>query len=246
MKLAKYSLITLRPLLDRIDTVCIGLVVFHGENQREISLLGSLEKIRAFDPSYTTASLSVVSQNLKVFLSDCDSLHAAREMLKRINGSVQIHDFEGSFSYNDEDKFRWQLNQIISESVALEVSDIQMTVIKNLAIFAESLSRGLYVATENAQRLDHNKSPSIDLIDKKMNCKLRKISVINDCISEIIKATELSVNLRESLDWGLLQLRAANDPNSIYYVAKQFISNTDIERLELSVKCDHLDCAKPH
>ena len=55
----------------------------------------------------------------------------ARNFLKLSNSTVQVHDFEGGFSYNSEDDFQIQVREIMMESVLPVSTNTQSLVITN-------------------------------------------------------------------------------------------------------------------
>ena len=131
MSIAKYSLLTLRPVASRIDTLCVGVAILREGDEWTISTLKSVEKISAVDLSFGSLALSKISKNLESFFSEHTSLDEVRNFLKFSNSNVQVHDFEGGFSFNGEDDFQRQVNEIMLESVLPIKSNIKSLPILN-------------------------------------------------------------------------------------------------------------------
>lgn len=131
MNIARYSLLTLRPVASRIDTLCVGVAILRESDEWAISTLKSIEKIAAVDLSFGSLALSKISKNLETFFSEYSTLEEVRDFLRQSNSSVQVHDFEGGFSFNSEDDFQRQVREIMMESVLPVNANSQSLVISN-------------------------------------------------------------------------------------------------------------------
>lgn len=115
MKSASYSLLTLRPDPERIDVLCVGVVVLDGETVWHVNAPSANDKLKHYGtPANVLARMSV---NLKTVLQNCLSLSAARTQLIAMRSSLALHDFEGVFAYCDNQDFALQLAEILKESV---------------------------------------------------------------------------------------------------------------------------------
>lgn len=116
MKTARYSLITMRPNPERLDTLCVGVAII-AESEWIIRVLPTSEKMLAVDRAYPISKLQNTAEGLRKFFSNCKNLYDARQMLFKNKSAVSIHDFEGVFVYETDEQFAVQVDAIMSESV---------------------------------------------------------------------------------------------------------------------------------
>lgn len=116
MKTANYSLITMRPSLERLDVLCIGTAVL-SETEWEIYTVPDARKFLSLDPGFNFSVVSSLASALKRFFSQCGSLREARELLSNNRSTVVLHEFEGVFGYQTESDFQGQISAILAESV---------------------------------------------------------------------------------------------------------------------------------
>lgn len=115
MKTAHYCLLTLRPNPERIDLLCVGLVVQDADGTWHVSAPGPETKLAFFGASHAT--LGRMAANLMEALRNCTNLAAARLHLRLMRSALALHDFEGIFGYLDEGDFARNMSEILSESV---------------------------------------------------------------------------------------------------------------------------------
>lgn len=117
-----------------------------------------------------------------------------------------------------------------NDGMVVPIAQLQRIITGYMAKFAEELSGRLYVEAERAL-------PNAQLsISSDEAAVLRRISITCGRIAEINKQSVDCVVLRDDLDMALTMLEASFDPDSLYFVAKPFISKTDIEKLKLSIQ----------
>ena len=116
MKTATYSLITMHPSPERIDSLCVGAVIL-SDGEWAVSMLPNVDKLHAVNRAYPTKKLQRTGEGLRLFFSDCNTLKDARDLLTRSKSAVSVHEFEGSFVYETDEQFVEQINAIMSESV---------------------------------------------------------------------------------------------------------------------------------
>lgn len=116
MNHATYSLLTLRPSPERIDVLCVGAVALDHEGVWHVSMLPDESKLLAVAPS-AKGRLATLGANLKTLLSGVASLSDARERFSRPGSPLALHDFEGSFAFQDAADFTRQMAAVMSESV---------------------------------------------------------------------------------------------------------------------------------
>jgi hypothetical protein len=116
MNAATYSLLMMRPDTERLDVLCVGLAARDAEGAWHIATLPRPEKLLAVAPSGADR-LPRLEANLRDYLADCDSFEAARQLLSRTRGALELHEFEGAFAYTDLADFEAQVNAIMRESV---------------------------------------------------------------------------------------------------------------------------------
>lgn len=115
MNTAGYSLLTLRPDPERIDVLCVGAVVLDAQGIWHINAPGPSAKLLAFGAE--PATLSRMGSNLSTMLQDCATLACARTRLANLRSALDLHEFEGLFSYQTEAQFANQVQAILAESV---------------------------------------------------------------------------------------------------------------------------------
>lgn len=134
MNAAHYSLLTLRPDPERLDVLCVGVVILDAENQWHVSAPGPKEKLSIFGASADT--LGRIAVNLERVLSECATLSSARSTLASMRSTLEIHSFEGLFSYSSQDEFRKNVLDILQESViptakaAIQAKERPVTVVR--------------------------------------------------------------------------------------------------------------------
>lgn len=116
MKTAHYSLITMRPNPERLDTLCVGVAIL-AESEWIIRVLPTSEKLLAVDRAYPITKLQNTAEGLRRFFSNCKNLYDARQMLFSNKSAVSVHEFEGVFVYETDEQFAVQVNAIMCESV---------------------------------------------------------------------------------------------------------------------------------
>lgn len=116
MKTARYSLITMRPNPERLDTLCVGVAII-AESEWIIRVLPTSEKLLAVDRAYPITKLQNTAEGLRRFFLSCKNLNDARQMLFSNKSAVSVHEFEGVFVYETDEQFAVQVNAIMCESV---------------------------------------------------------------------------------------------------------------------------------
>ena len=116
MRTARYSLITMRPDIERIDVLCIGAAVL-SNGEWTILTLTAPAKLRALNANFPMARLVAIAVNLESAFGECVSLQEARVVLSATGSSVQMHAFEGEFSFESDDEFASQIRLMMAESV---------------------------------------------------------------------------------------------------------------------------------
>ena len=115
MNVANYSLLTLRPDPERIDMLCVGVVVRDTDGKWHVSAPSSATKLQVFGAAPQV--LSAMSSNLMHLLHDCIDLSDVRRRMQVLRSALALHDFEGEFSYLDAADFARQVGAILDESV---------------------------------------------------------------------------------------------------------------------------------
>jgi len=113
---AAYSLLTLYPDAERVDVLCVGVVVLDAAGLWHVAVLPTADKLRAVAAS-APDRLQLLAGNLRQYLAECDTLAAARALLARPGSALMLHEFEGVFSYTSESAFATQVQAIMAESV---------------------------------------------------------------------------------------------------------------------------------
>ncbi|MFS2035340.1 hypothetical protein ACEN8I_15065 [Polaromonas sp. CT11-55] len=116
MKTAKYSLITMRPSLERLDVLCVGVAVLDDGEWLVLTVPDS-RKFLSLDPNFDFSTISAFASTLNRFLEHCETLSDARQLLASSRSSISIHDFEGVFGYETEQEFDAQIHALMAESV---------------------------------------------------------------------------------------------------------------------------------
>ena len=116
MNIARYSLITMRPIQERVDTVVIGVVVY-AEDKWHLKLLPNGNKVKFFDSTFSPEKLKAISGNLLDLINSNQTLTETRNMLASLGSTVRLDEFEGAFAYSDGDEFNSHLHSIMAESV---------------------------------------------------------------------------------------------------------------------------------
>lgn len=125
MKVGTYSLLTLRPDLERIDLLAVGVVAL-AEGEWRVYTLPSPEKLHAIDENYPQKRLTGMALNLtQLFSDECSTLEEARALLQQHRSSASMHAFEGQFSYDTEQDFQRQVQAIMNESVLPMSAEVQ-------------------------------------------------------------------------------------------------------------------------
>ena len=120
MNVANYSLLTLRPDPERIDMLCVGVVVRDTNAKWHVSAPSSVIKLQAFGTA--PQALSAMSSNLLHVLQDCVDLSSVRQRMHVLRSALALHDFEGEFSYLDDADFGRQVAEILAESVLPKIN----------------------------------------------------------------------------------------------------------------------------
>ena len=115
MKTAHYSLLTLRPDLERIDVLCVGAVVLDADGEWHVCTPSPEKKLAVFNAA--PASLERMVSNLHAVLQNCTTLKDVRATLGSLRSALSLHGFEGLFSYPDAEGFTKQLQAVLNESV---------------------------------------------------------------------------------------------------------------------------------
>jgi hypothetical protein len=113
---AHYSLLTLQPSVDRIDTLCVGAAVLAGDVWHIVTL-PNIDKIKAVDGSYPANRLEKSAAMLQQLLGECTTLEQARSFTASQRCALSLHGFEGLFTYLNEQDFQKQIIGIMGESV---------------------------------------------------------------------------------------------------------------------------------
>lgn len=116
MKTATYSLLTMRPDPERVDTLCIGLAMLT-DGEWHMHTLPTPDKLRSVDVAFPLQRLEAIAINLKLMFAECTTLADARAFLRRHGSTVAVHDFEGRFAYDTPGMLRAQVEAIMRESV---------------------------------------------------------------------------------------------------------------------------------
>lgn len=116
MKSATYSLLTLRPDPERIDNLCVGVVVRTVDDWKVLTL-PSAEKLRAIDSTYSFDRLAALGASVARLVAGCADLLEARSLLRVNNSSLALHEFEGRFAFHSDAEFSSQLQAVMHESV---------------------------------------------------------------------------------------------------------------------------------
>lgn len=116
MKTATYSLITMHPVLDRIDVLCVGVAI-RAEGDWKILTLPDAAKLQSVDVRICNGRLVEIAKSLKMLFGGCENLQQARQTLAMNRSTVALHDFEGAFGYLTDSDFSSQVKAIMAESV---------------------------------------------------------------------------------------------------------------------------------
>ena len=116
MKIATYSLITMHPVLDRVDVLCVGLAIY-SDGAWKIVTLPDASKLQAVDARFGIGRLTEIGKTLQTLFSTCECLQQARQVLVENRSAVKLHEFEGVFGYETESDFSSQVKAIMAESV---------------------------------------------------------------------------------------------------------------------------------
>lgn len=130
--IAQYSLLTMRPDPERIDTLCIGALVI-SENGAWYVLTPGIDKLNLLGYGNAARRLMAMSVNLKELLADCATLSAARSMLISLRSTLSLHEFEGVFSFSSEMEFSRQIHAIELESVIIPKVEEEKFVTQRIA-----------------------------------------------------------------------------------------------------------------
>lgn len=115
--IARYSLLTMRPDAERIDVLCIGALVLTPDNAWHIFTPGR-DKLEAIGYMTAARRLMAMAVNLKKLLDQCDSLQDVRAMLATMRSTLELHTFEGVFSFDSEGDFQRHVDAITRESIS--------------------------------------------------------------------------------------------------------------------------------
>lgn len=116
MKTAIYSLITMKPSLERLDVLCIGVAVI-SETEWTICTLQDAKKFQSLDSTFKLSAVTNLVPFLKSLFADFSTMKEARDCLASNRSSICLHDFEGVFGYTTNDDFQNQISGIMAESV---------------------------------------------------------------------------------------------------------------------------------
>lgn len=116
--IAHYSLLTMRPDPERIDTLCVGALVISDDGAWNV-LTPGIEKLNVLGHGSAARRLMAMSVNLKALLEDCLTLTEARSMLAYLRSTLALHDFEGMFSFSSNEEFSRQIHAITIESIII-------------------------------------------------------------------------------------------------------------------------------
>lgn len=117
MKTAIYSLITMKPSLERLDVLCIGVAVI-SETEWTICTLQDAKKFQSLDSTFKLSAVTNLVPFLKSLFVDFSTMKEARDCLASNRSSICLHDFEGVFGYTTNDDFQKQIFGIMAESVS--------------------------------------------------------------------------------------------------------------------------------
>lgn len=115
MKSSRYCLLIFRPDIERIDVLCVGVVVLDGDGAWHISAPETNEKLQTFCAA--PQHLTRMCVGLVEVLRNCVTLEQARARLVSLRSALALHEFEGMFSYITESDFNRQIQAILNESV---------------------------------------------------------------------------------------------------------------------------------
>lgn len=116
IEIAKYSLVTIFPIPERMDRIVVGAVA-HSARGWDISLSSDYAKVLALDPNFSIPMLARIGSTLREISAGCGELGDLRSLMLSMGGAVQLDSFEGRFAYEDEQSYIDQLNRIMVESV---------------------------------------------------------------------------------------------------------------------------------
>lgn len=114
---AHYSLLTMRPDAERVDVLCVGALVLMPNNAWHVFTPGR-DKLEAIGYTAAAQRLTAMAANLKQMLDECDSLQDARAMLATLRSTLELHTFEGVFSFGNEPDFQRHIEAITRESIS--------------------------------------------------------------------------------------------------------------------------------
>lgn len=127
ISIAHYSLLTMRPDPERIDTLCVGALVISDDGAWNV-LTPGIEKLDALGHGGAARRLMAMSVNLKSLLEECLSLTEARSMLTYLRSTLALHDFEGTFSFSSNEEFSRHIHAIALESIIIpKISEEKFT-----------------------------------------------------------------------------------------------------------------------
>ena len=115
--IARYSLLTMRPDAERIDTLCVGAIILGPDNAWQVLAPGK-DKLEALGYTTSARRLMAMAVNLKQMLEDCESLQDARAMLAAMHSTLQLHEFEGFFAFDSDGDFQRHVEAITRESIS--------------------------------------------------------------------------------------------------------------------------------
>lgn len=116
IEIAKYSLLVIFPVPERMDRIVVGVVV-HSSLGWDISLSSDHTKVLALDPNFSIPTLGRIGNTLREIAVSSKKLDDFRSLINLMGGSVQVDSFEGRFAFEDEASYNDQLNRIMAESV---------------------------------------------------------------------------------------------------------------------------------
>lgn len=115
---ARYSLLTMQPDPERIDTLCVGALVLTHTGAWSVLTPGA-NKLHALGQTQSAQRLAAMVVNLEHLLGDCDSLTDARTQLAHLRSSLSLHPFEGIFAYDTQADYARQIQVIAQESIVM-------------------------------------------------------------------------------------------------------------------------------
>lgn len=116
MNVARYSLLTMRPDVERVDILCIGLALIR-DARWSFFILPTVDKLRAVDIAFPPERLARLGANIASILEDCSDLPDARARLRQFGGNLALHDFEGEIAFENDAQLDQHVRSIMAESV---------------------------------------------------------------------------------------------------------------------------------